>query len=30
MKIPQTMTYVRAEGAGEPGVLNTATGPVPA
>jgi NADPH:quinone reductase len=30
MSIPQTMTYILAEGAGEPGVLNTATGPVPA
>jgi NADPH2:quinone reductase len=30
MPIPQTMTYVQANGAGEPGVLGLATGPVPA
>ena len=26
---PQTMTYIQAEGAGEPDVLTPATGPVP-
>jgi NADPH:quinone reductase len=30
MPIPQTMTYVRANGAGDPEVLVLATGPVPA
>ena len=30
MPIPQTMTYVRADGAGDPDVLGLATGPVPA
>src|SRR5271167_174147 len=30
MPVPQTMTYVYANGAGEPEVLSLATGPVPA
>ncbi|MBS0639875.1 MAG: NAD(P)H-quinone oxidoreductase [Acetobacteraceae bacterium] len=30
MSIPQTMTYVNADGAGAPDVLKVATGPVPA
>jgi NADPH2:quinone reductase len=30
MPIPRTMTYVKANGAGEPDVLSPATGPVPA
>jgi NADPH2:quinone reductase len=30
MPVPQTMTYVQANGAGEPEVLGLATGPVPA
>ena len=30
MPIPQTMTYIEANGAGDPGVLRPATGPVPA
>ena len=29
MPIPQTMTYVHADGAGDPSVLGLATGPVP-
>lgn len=29
MPIPQTMTHVQANGAGEPGVLSLTTGPVP-
>ncbi|OYV35756.1 MAG: NAD(P)H-quinone oxidoreductase, partial [Rhodospirillales bacterium 20-64-7] len=29
MPVPQTMTYVHANGAGEPDVLTLATGPIP-